>query len=119
MVEKYNEFRENLKFAVVKLAPCEAVVCASLNFFPFTSGIGTMISALASYRETKFKLKVLFVGLLQFTCPIFSVGFLAGFFPWQALISCLGWIWSIVHGVWLIQASEGEADGLHGIEVEE
>ena len=70
------------KDAVVKLDKWVAIVLFIVNIvFP---SIGTMISACCG---KKFHKEALIVGLCQFlTCFVF-----------------VGWVWSIVHGVWLVK----------------
>ena len=75
------------KASVVSLDHTLAVVCLVLNCIPFTSGVGTMISACAG---KDFNCTALCFGILQFILAVLLVG----------------WIWSIVHGIWLLDASK-------------
>ena len=75
------------KDAVVPLDSTLALVCMILNIIPFTSGIGTCVSACAG---DKFVCHTLVIGILQLL--------LAGLL--------VGWIWSIVHGIWLYKAKK-------------
>ena len=75
------------KKAVVKLDHTLALVCCILNCIPFTSGIGTMISACAG---KDFNCEALLFGILQLLLTFLLVG----------------WIWSIFHGIWLLDASK-------------
>ena len=69
------------KKAVVKLDRCLAITCLILNiFFP---GVGTMVSACGG---KDFNSDALIFGILQLLTAFLIVG----------------WIWSIVHGVWLV-----------------
>ena len=77
--------------AVVKLKPDHAKICAILNFIPFTSGIGTMVSA-CLYEE-------------GFICNVFLMGFLQCLFA-----GFIGpYVWSIIHGIWLLEAAKNNA----------
>ena len=76
------------KAAVVSLSHDLAIVCLVLNCIPFTSGVGTMVSACTG--DGDFNLTALCFGLLQFLLAWILVG----------------WIWSIVHGIWLLDASK-------------
>mmetsp|Transcript_2608 Transcript_2608/g.3608 ORF Transcript_2608/g.3608 Transcript_2608/m.3608 type:complete len:91 (-) Transcript_2608:114-386(-) len=73
--------------AVVPLDSTLAIVCLVLNCIPFTSGIGTCISACTG---DKFRCHTLGIGILQW--------FLTGLL--------VGWIWSIMHGIWLYKAKK-------------
>ena len=73
--------------AVVKLDHTLALVCCILNCIPFTSGVGSMISACAG---GDFNCEALLAGILQFVLAFLLVG----------------WIWSIVHGVWLLDKAK-------------
>ena len=75
------------KRSVVSLEKTLALVCCILNCIPFTSGVGTMISACAG---KDFNGEALLFGICQFILAFLLVG----------------WIWSIVHGVWLLDASK-------------
>ena len=75
------------KESVVSLDHTLAVVCLVLNCIPFTSGVGTMISACAG---GDFNCNALCFGILQFLLCFILVG----------------WIWSIVHGIWLLDAAK-------------
>ena len=75
------------KKAVVQLDHTVAVICLILNCIPFTSGVGTMVSACAG---KEFNLTALLFGILQLLLAVLLVG----------------WIWSIVHGIWLLDASK-------------
>ena len=75
------------KASVVSLEHTLAIVCLILNCIPFTSGVGTMISACAG---GDFNGTALLFGLLQLLLTFILVG----------------WIWSIVHGIWLLDASK-------------
>ena len=75
------------KAAVVKLDRTLAIVCLILNCIPFTSGVGTMISACTG---KDFNCNALLYGILQLLLTFILVG----------------WIWSIVHGIWLLDASK-------------
>ena len=75
------------KKAVVSLDHTLALVCCVLNCIPFTSGIGTMISACTG---KEFNGTALLFGILQLLLTFILVG----------------WIWSIVHGIWLLDASK-------------
>ena len=75
------------KEAVVPLDHTLAVVCLILNCIPFTSGIGTMISACTG---SDFNCNALLFGFLQLLLTIIIVG----------------WIWSIVHGIWLLDKAK-------------
>ena len=73
------------KKSVVELDHTLAVVCLVLNVF--LPGVGTMISACAG---KEFNGMALLFGLLQLLTAFIVVG----------------WIWSIVHGVWLLDKSK-------------
>ena len=75
------------KKSVVQLDHTLAIVCLVINCIPFTSGVGTMISACAG---KDFNCTTLLFGLLQFLLCFILIG----------------WIWSIVHGIWLLDASK-------------
>ena len=75
------------KASVVKLDRTLAIVCLILNCIPFTSGVGTMISACTG---KDFNCNALLYGILQLLLTFILVG----------------WIWSIVHGIWLLDASK-------------
>ena len=67
--------------AIVKLDDdCLALVCLILNCIPFTSGVGTMVSACTG---PAFNCQALLFGIDQFLLT----GLLGGY------------IWSIIHGV--------------------
>ena len=82
-----KEAASTCKKAVVPLDHTLAVVCLVLNCIPFTSGIGTMISACAG---GDFNCNALVFGILQ----------------WLLWFLLIGWIWSIVHGIWLLDAAK-------------
>ena len=75
------------KEAVVPLDHTLAIVCLILNCIPFTSGVGTMVSACAG---DNFNANALLFGLLQFVLAFIIVG----------------WVWSIVHGIWLLDKAK-------------
>ena len=75
------------KAAVVELEHTLAIVCLILNCIPFTSGVGTMVSACAG---KDFNGTALVFGILQFLLAFILVG----------------WIWSIVHGIWLLDKAK-------------
>ena len=74
--------------AVVSLEHTPALVCCILNCIPMTSGIGTMVSA--CINDQGFIYNVFLMGFLQW----FFAGFLGP------------WIWSIIHGLWLLKAEK-------------
>ena len=74
--------------SVVKCDKTIGLVVLILNIIPFTAGIGTMVSACAG-KSGKFNGTALLFGILQ----------------WLLLFLLIGWIWSIIHGVWVYQAS--------------
>ena len=82
-----KEAASTCKKAVVPLDHTLAVVCLVLNCIPFTSGVGTMISACAG---GDFNCNALVFGILQ----------------WLLWFLLIGWIWSIVHGIWLLDAAK-------------
>ena len=82
-----KEAASTCKKAVVSLDHTLAVVCLVLNCIPFTSGVGTMISACAG---KEFNCNALVFGILQFLL----------------FFLLIGWIWSIVHGIWLLDAAK-------------
>ena len=72
------------KDSVVKLDKGLAIVCLILNIiFP---GVGTMISACTG---SKFNQLALIYGILQLLTAFLIVG----------------WIWSIVQGIWILEKS--------------
>ena len=73
------------KETVVKLEPTLALVCLILNII--WPGFGTMISACAG---EKFQCNTLCHGVLQNLTAIVIVG----------------WIWSIMQGLWIYRASK-------------
>ena len=70
----------------VELEHSTAVVCLILNCIPFLCGIGTMISACMG---KEFNCTALVFGLLQ----------------WLLEFILVGWIWSIIHGIKLLDIS--------------
>ena len=74
--------------AVVSLPKGKAQCMAILNFIPFTCGYGTMISA--CLNESGF---------------IYNV-FLMGFLQWFTGGLIVGYVWSIMHGLWLMKAAK-------------
>ena len=68
--------------AIVELDSTLALVVLILNIIPFTSGVGTIISACIG---KKFNCLALGNGIAQ--------ALLTGIF--------VGWIWSIIHGIWV------------------
>ena len=72
------------KDAVVKLDKTLAIVCLVLNII--LPGVGTMISACTG---SDFNATALIYGVLQLLTAWLIVG----------------WIWSIVHGIWLVDKS--------------
>ena len=78
------------KETVVKLDTTLGLVCLILNCIPFTSGIGTMISACAG---SDFQCNTLVHGICQFLLTFIIVG----------------WVWSIFQGIWIYKASKGES----------
>ena len=88
MVEKgVNDTCATCKEAVVPLDHTLAIVCLILNCIPFTSGVGTMVSACAG---GEFNGTTLLFGILQFLLAFLIVG----------------WVWSIVHGIWLLDKAK-------------
>ena len=85
--EATKEVVGTCKKSVVQLEHSVALVCLILNCIPFTSGVGTMVSACAG---KEFNCTALLFGILQ----------------WLLLFLLVGWVWSIVHGVWLLDASK-------------
>ena len=81
------EVASTCKAAVVALPRDTALVCLILNCIPFTSGIGTMVSACTG---DKFNMTALLFGILQFLLMFILVG----------------WIWSIVHGIQILDKSK-------------
>ena len=75
------------KEAVVKLDPTLALVCLILNCIPFTTSLGTMISACAGK---------------EFKCNTLAIGFAQFFTAWLLV----GYIWAIIHGIWLYKAAQ-------------
>ena len=82
-----KEAASTCKKAVVPLDHTLAVVCLVLNCIPFTSGVGTMVSACAG---GDFNCNALVFGILQ----------------WLLWFLLIGWIWSIIHGIWLLDAAK-------------
>ena len=82
-----NDAEDTCKKAVVKVDKNMALLCLILNCIPFTSGVGTMVSACINPGE--FNTMALVFGLLQLLTA------------WLLI----GWIWSIIHGVWIWQKS--------------
>ena len=78
--------------SIVVLEKDMALVCLILNCIPITSGVGTMISACTG---KKFNCNALAFGILQFILTILIIG----------------WIWSIVHGIWMLDASKADKSG--------
>ena len=74
--------------AVVKMDKNMAILCLVLNCIPFTTGIGTMISACIG---KEFNATALLFGILQLLTAILIIGY----------------IWSIIHGIWLYRLSKG------------
>ena len=77
---------------VVSLEPGQAKCMAILNFLPFTPGWGTMISACLTDGG--------------FVYHVFMCGFLQWFFSGMIF----GYIWSILHGCWLLDAKKRGGD---------
>ena len=75
------------KASVVSLDHTLAIVCLVLNCIPFLSGVGTMISACAG---DNFNCNALLFGICQLLLAVIVVG----------------WIWSIFHGIWLLDAAK-------------
>ena len=75
------------KASVMELDHTLAIVCLIFNCLPFTSGVGTMVSACAGDH---------------FNCTTLLFGIL------QLILTCIvvGWIWSIIHGIWLLDKSK-------------
>ena len=74
--------------AIVELDETMGLVCMLLNILPIMPGLGSMISACAGKGD--FNCTALCFGICQFlTCWLL-----------------VGWIWSIMHGVWIYQASK-------------
>ena len=71
--------------SVTKCDKTIGLICLILNIIPFTSGVGTMVSACANKGD--FNGSALCFGILQLLTAFLLVG----------------WIWSIVHGVWIFQ----------------
>ena len=74
--------------AIVKLPKDTALICLVLNCIPFLAGIGTMVSACTT---SDFNCMALIFGLCQ----------------WFLQFILIGYIWSIVHGIWLFDQAEG------------
>ena len=73
---------------VVELqTPCVAYVLALLNFIPFTSGLGTLISSCCHKDGCRG--------------PAAAAGALQGI----STLFIVGWIWSMYHGCWLVKAA--------------
>ena len=70
----------------VELEHSTAVVCLVLNCIPFLAGVGTMISACMG---SQFNCTALVFGLLQ----------------WILEFLLVGYIWSIIHGIKLLDIS--------------
>ena len=87
--EAAKEAATTCKNSVVELERTVALVCLILNCIPFTAGVGTMVSACAG---EKFNAIALIFGILQ----------------WLLLYLLIGWIWSICHGIWLLDASKSD-----------
>ena len=77
------------KASVVKLTPKCAQCCLIVNCI--CPGFGTMLSACCN--GNKFECMTLVNGWAQ--------GATAGLL--------IGWIWSIMHGLWLVKAAKGES----------
>ena len=74
--------------AIVKLDKTMALVCMILNIIPMTCGLGSMISACTG--KEGFNSMALIFGICQLlTCWLLA-----------------GWIWSILHGIWLWQKAD-------------
>ena len=76
--------------SIVKVDKDMGIICLILNCIPFTSGVGTMVSACANPGEMNSN--ALLFGILQLLTAFLLVG----------------WIWSIIHGVWIFQKSRGQ-----------
>ena len=72
---------------VVVLSKNMALVCAILNFIPFTTSYGTMIAACAG---EKFRCDTMIHGWLQ----------------WLTAGLIGGWVWAILYGLWLMKAAK-------------
>ena len=79
---------DTCKKSLVKLDADMGLVCMILNVIPFTTGIGTMISACIG---KEFNATALLFGILQLLTAILIIGY----------------IWSIIHGIWLYRLSKG------------
>ena len=75
--------------SIVVLEKDMALVCLILNCIPFTSGIGTCVSACIG---DEFNMTALLFGIIQFLLTWFLIG----------------WIWSILHGVALYGKAKGK-----------
>ena len=85
--ERYaRESRDCCKSSIVKTTQPLAILCLILNCIPFTSGVGTIVSA---FLGARFNTVALIFGLLQLLLAVILVG----------------WIWSIVHGLLLVYAA--------------
>ena len=73
------------KDGVVQLDYTLSVICLCVNIIPGMAGIGTCISACAG---DKFSCCALLLGLLQ----------------WLLGMIIIGWIWAIIHGLWIYKA---------------
>ena len=82
-----NKCIQCCKDAVVSLDNTLAIICLVLNCIPGLCGIGTCISACAG---DKFHLNTLILGICQ----------------WLLTGLLVGWIWSIVHGIWIYKAKK-------------
>ena len=86
-MDKAKQAENCCRDAVVPLDGTLALVCLILNCIPFTSGIGTCLSACLG---DGFKCHTLVLGILQ----LLLTGIIVGY------------VWSIIHGVWLYKAKK-------------
>ena len=66
-----------------------SIICCSLNCCPFTSGLGTVVSAFMSEEDCWTCVKTFMMGIVQVALTAFLIG----------------WIMSILHGVRLYEKS--------------
>ena len=81
-----SDIEKQCNDAVVKVDPTMGLVCLILNCIPFTSGVGTMVTACI---DGELKTTTLLYGLCQFLLAFLIIGY----------------IWSIFFGVLIYNKS--------------
>ena len=74
------------KNSVVTLSKCKAIMCLLCNFFD--AGTGTMLSSSTCCNKK------------EFFCITLAMGFA------QSNGGVIGWIWSIMYGLWMTKAAD-------------